>query len=41
MSWHVSKPEKVPTPGKAPTRLGADIPDTKHMDFFYLDVDMY
>ena len=24
MCWHVSAPEKVPTPGEVPTRLGAD-----------------
>ena len=51
MSWHVSKPEKLLTPGKVPTRAEtsrcrhvrtrADIPDTNHMDFFYLDADMY
>ena len=51
MCWHVSAPEKVPTPWKVPTHAGtsrcwhvptrADIPDTDHMDFFYLDADMY
>ena len=34
MYWHVSAPEKVPTPGNVPTRAGADIRHTNHMDFF-------
>ena len=33
MCWHVSAPEKVPTPGKVPTHLGADTCGTYHMDF--------
>ena len=42
--WHVSAPEKVPTPGRVLTRADTsrcrhvptrvDIPDTNHMDFF-------
>ena len=34
MYWHVSAPEKVPTPGNVPTRPGADIRHTNHMDYF-------
>ena len=40
MCWHVSAPEKVPTPKKVPTRLGADIPDTNHMDFLFANWDV-
>ena len=43
MCWHVSAPEKVPTPGKVPTRLGADTcrhPWYQSYGLFYLQAGM-
>ena len=50
MCWHVSAPEKVPTPGKVPTRADtsrcrhmptcAEIPDTNHMNFLLANWDV-
>ena len=34
MCWHVSAPEKVPTPGKMPTR--ADTCHANHMNFIWM-----